>query len=111
MKINTESADVASCIQSIANEKGTLGQYKVAMEMTEKALKIREQLLGENHRDTSDSYRRYSWLLEEVGQYEEALKYAHKTLEIRKKLFPENHPFISAVYSALGHTYSSLGKF
>ena len=79
-------------------------KYDEALEIYDKALAIRQQLLGENHHDIGNVY--YS-----LGDYDTALEYYKKDLAICQQVFGENHPDTAASYGNIANVYYNKGDY
>jgi tetratricopeptide (TPR) repeat protein len=60
------------------------GQYGEALEWYNKALTIREKVLGKEHPDTATTYNNIANVYYSQGKYEEALEWYNKALTIRE---------------------------
>lgn len=58
----------------------------MALEYLDKALKIQQNILGEQHLDISHSYHNIGNVYESQGNYTKAIESYRKSLEIRKNL-------------------------
>ncbi len=85
------------------------GMWDEAFEFYQKSLKMRQELLGEDHFATATSYRNIGQYFFKVGNCEKALSNFNKALEIRKKILDQNHPYIAQSNSDLALGYSCLG--
>jgi tetratricopeptide (TPR) repeat protein len=69
-----------------------IGAYNEAQDYLERALSMRERILGEEHPDTVTSLNNLANLLVERGSYDEARPLFERALAIREKEFgPEHH--------------------
>ncbi len=60
--------------------------------MYERALAIREQVLGPNHPDTASSLNNLAALYDSQGNYEQAQPLFERALAIMEKTLGSNHP-------------------
>ncbi len=69
-----------------------LGDYAGARPYYERALAIREKVLGEDHPDTARSLNNLGSLLRAQGDYAEARPYYERALAVREKVLGGEHP-------------------
>ena len=86
-----------------------LGEYEPALEHCQKALNIRQELLGEKHPDIAQSLNNIGGTYGALGDHERALEYKQKALNIRQELLGEKHPDIAQSLNNIGGTYGALG--
>ena len=86
------------------------GDYKRALECTEKALKIRLELFGERHPDTARLFNGIGVSYSDLGQNERALEHYEKALKIYLELFGERHPDTALSFSNIGAIYGDMGQ-
>jgi tetratricopeptide (TPR) repeat protein len=68
------------------------GDYQAALPLYERALAIREKVLGPDHPNTAQSLNNLAALLQYQGDYQAALPYFKRALAIREKVLGPNHP-------------------
>ncbi|MEE0895017.1 MAG: tetratricopeptide repeat protein [Bacteroidales bacterium] len=88
-----------------------LGDFDKALEYHFKALKIRKEVLGENHSDTAMSYDNIGIVYSYLGEYDKALEYGFKALEIRKYVLGENNLDTASSYNNIGLVYANFGEY
>ncbi|MCK4760707.1 MAG: tetratricopeptide repeat protein [Candidatus Aminicenantes bacterium] len=88
-----------------------LGKFSQALECGKKALDIRREELGEQHRDTAVSFNNVGSFYMNIGKYDEAFKYKKRALEIQLKLFDEQHPETALYIYNIGDYYSIIGNY
>ena len=66
------------------------GAYAKSLEWYEKALPIREKMLGTEHPDTAETYNNVALVYYHQGDYE-------KALSIREKVFGKEHVFTKQI--------------
>ncbi len=71
---------------------GELGDYDKSLEYYNKALSIRQKVLGEEHPDTATSYNNIGYVYSELGDYDKSLEYYDKALSIYRKVLGNEHP-------------------
>ena len=90
---------------------GFLADYGKALELLNKALKIRLSSLGKNNPAVATSYSNIGAVYNNLGDYEKAMEYNDKALEIRLSVLGENHPDVAVCYNNLGTLYAERGYF
>ena len=76
------------------------GKYAQAIPLAERALAIREKILGKEHRDTAQSLNNLAELYHDMGSYDKAEPLYKRALAIKEKVLGSQHP----------HTATSLQK-
>jgi CHAT domain-containing protein/Tfp pilus assembly protein PilF len=76
-----------------------------------KAMKIRGELLGENHPDYAASLNNLAVLYREMGDYAKAEPLYRQALEIKKRVLGENHPDYAASLNNLAISYHAMGNY
>ncbi|MFS8563686.1 MAG: tetratricopeptide repeat protein [Rhabdochlamydiaceae bacterium] len=87
-----------------------LGNANEALKYSLMALKIRLELLGEEHLDTATSYNNVGLSLGALGRHQEALEHKQKALEIRLKVLQEEHLDTAISYNNVGFSLGALGR-
>ena len=85
--------------------------YQEALEYYEKALEIREKVLGKEHPDTAATYNNIAGVYQDQGNYGEALEYYRKALEIKEKVLGREHPYTAATYNNIALVYQDQGNY
>jgi tetratricopeptide (TPR) repeat protein len=101
---------LANLLNDIGMIYDLLGQYSLAKDTTELALRIRIDTLGERHPDTAMSYNNAGSNYGRLGDYRSAQKHHAKSLEIYLELFGEQHQGTARSYLNLGTAYGALGE-
>jgi len=83
--------------------------YHQALDYYQKALAIREEILGE-HPDTATTYYDIACVYGFQGNDDMALKYHLKALAIREKKLRKNHPDLGRSLNNIGYIYSLRGE-
>ena len=65
------------------------GDYEKAMEFYQKAIKISEQVLGEQHPNTVSTYNNLGGVYQAQGDYEKAMEFYQKAMEIKEQVLGE----------------------
>ena len=69
-----------------------LGDYPKALEWYQKALEIREKVLGKDHPSTGTTYNNIAGVYDSQGDYPKALEWYQKALNILEKRLGTEHP-------------------
>jgi tetratricopeptide (TPR) repeat protein len=85
--------------------------YTQALELYQKALAIREQILGVNHPTTATSYNNLAGVYDSLGNYNQALELYQKALAINEQTLGEDHPDTASSYNNLAYVYRTLGNY
>lgn len=88
-----------------------IGDYDGALPYCEKALQIREKLLGQEHLDTAQSLNNVGYLLHSQGRSAESLAYFQRALTIRETLLGQEHAAIAESLNYLGQAHYAHGDF
>jgi tetratricopeptide (TPR) repeat protein len=111
--LSETSADDPKLKAHILNDLGTtyskIGEFQKALEYKVQALEIRQQLFGEQHPDTAQSFNNVGYSYGELRNHEKALEYQLRALEIQKKICGEQHPNTATYFNNVGITYGDLG--
>jgi tetratricopeptide (TPR) repeat protein len=110
-RLESENEKVGTFFNDFGNINYHLGAYKKAEPLYEKALKIYQKVLGEEHPSTATSYGSLAGLYRSMGAYEKAEPLYLKSLKIREKLLGEEHPSTATSYNNLAGFYESMGAY
>lgn len=86
-------------------------EYDTAMGYYQKALKIRERILGTEHIDTAMSYNNVGTVYDAKGEYDKALECYEKALTIRNIALGKEHLLTAQSYHNIGETYNKMGEY
>lgn len=102
---------VATTYSLIGSAYDYMGEcyYNQALDYYQKALAIREEILGE-HPDTATTYYDIACVYGFQGNDDMALKYHLKALAIREKKLRKNHPDLGKSLNNIGYIYSLRGE-
>jgi len=64
------------------NTLNSIGKHSEALDFSQRALRIRREVLGESHPDTTTSLSGVAYALCELGNYRQSLEYEQRVLEI-----------------------------
>ncbi|MCL2356633.1 MAG: tetratricopeptide repeat protein [Defluviitaleaceae bacterium] len=88
-----------------------LGHYSRALEWHEKAVVIRERVLGVEHSSTAQSYNNIAFAYRHQSDYDKALELYQKALVIREKALGLEHPSTATTYNNIAVVYSKQGDY
>ena len=88
-----------------------MGDYPKALEYYQKALAIKEKVLGEEHPSTATSYNNIGGVFDSRGDYPKALEYYQKALAIFEKVLGEEHPNTATVRNNIRATHRAMGNY
>ena len=88
-----------------------IGDYNSALRYYDKARKIQELVLGENHPDMATTYNYIGIVYANKGDYTTALEYYDKARKIQELVLGENHLFFSQIYHNIGRVYVDKGDY
>jgi tetratricopeptide (TPR) repeat protein len=104
------SLDEARALTMLGNVASTLSKYDAAVAHYEAALKIRKNLLGENHALVARVCVNLSPALQHLGRLDEALAMCSSALEIYRKAPGDNQESISICHNNMGIILKLQGK-
>jgi tetratricopeptide (TPR) repeat protein len=88
-----------------------LGDYAGAQPPYERALALREQLLGPEHPDVATSLNNLAELCESQGRYAEAEPLFQRALTIREQALGPEHPDTATSLNNLAGLYQAQGRY
>jgi tetratricopeptide (TPR) repeat protein len=86
------------------------GAYMEAQKMTEKSMRDRQRVLGDEHPDTMISKANLASTYSDQGRWDEAEKLKLEVLETSKRLLGDEHPSTLTRKANLAHTMQALGQ-
>ena len=101
----------ASIRQTIGNTYMDLGLYPEAQGQMQRALDLRERVLGQQNPDTLTSMHKLAVLYWYQGRYAQAEPLCSKVLEVRWRVLGPEHPETLRTMSNLAMVYLSQGKY
>ncbi|MBK6877852.1 MAG: tetratricopeptide repeat protein [Ignavibacteria bacterium] len=75
------------------------------------AMRIRKEILGENHPDYANSLNNLAGISCKIGSYENAEPLFIETLRITKEILGENHPYYATSLNNLAGLYFATGNY
>lgn len=107
----TDSAALATSINSLAILKRKQGIYDEASKLYHEALEMRKRLFGTVHLDIAQSYNSLGCLFQDQGEYEQATKMLTEAIRQREVLLGNSHPDVAMSLLNLGNTYIDWCRF
>jgi len=86
-------------------------RYGEALALTQQALSIREQVLGQIHPDVASSLNNVGYIYNELGQHKEALPVYQQAMTIREQTLEPTHPDRAESLNNLAEVYRNLGQY
>lgn len=108
---NTHSIQMSNTLISLGVIYRAQGDYKTALTFHFKALKLRQELLGEFSKETATSYGNIGNTYFSNQQYDSALYYHEKAMIIRDSLFGETSAEIIESYRGMGNACRELKQY
>lgn len=86
-------------------------QHREADRFLERAIAIREKLLGADHLDLAQTLSNFANNLADWGRNKDALNYYKRALEIRQQKQHQDHAAIAQIHNDYGIAYFNLGNY
>jgi len=106
-----QEVPLATLMHQLGGYAYETANYADALEWCQKALAIREKVLGTEHPDTAASYNNIGSVYYSMGEYDKALEFLLKALAIKEKVLGTEHPDTAASYNNIGGVYDSKGEY
>ena len=103
-RLEIENKKVGDFFERLGNISKSLAFYQKAESFLSKALKIRENFLGENHHSTASSYNNLAGLYLSMGEYQKAEPLYLNALKVVGEEYP-------STYNNLAELYRSMGEY
>ncbi len=87
------------------------GRYAQAQPLLERALALREQVLGPEHPDTASTLNVLAWLYVLRGNYQQAERLVQPALAGLEHVLGPEHPEVATALAMLANTYLYEGKY
>ena len=85
------------------------GKFQESITLGQRALAIRERVLGAEHADVAQSLFNLASPYAALEQYDKALPLLERALAINEKAFGPDHPNTGAILTSLGVLYDNIG--
>jgi CHAT domain-containing protein/lipopolysaccharide biosynthesis regulator YciM len=87
------------------------GQYTAAIPLVERALAIREKVLGKEHPDVAASLNNLAGLYKDIGNYSQAEPLYQRSLAIWEKVLGKEHPLVATSLNNLATLYHAQENY
>ena len=108
---DSQRESTAMLFNNIALVYKAQGDYAKALEYNQKALAIREKVLGQEHPSTATTYNNIALVYQAQGDYAKALEYYKKDLAISEKVLGQDHPSTATTYNNIAGVYQAQGDY
>ena len=108
---NKHKEGVAELYHFIGRVYDEHAEYSTALKWNEKALTIRETVLGKEHPNTATTYNNMAVAYDNLGEYDKALDRNNKALEIREKVLGKEHPDTATTYNNIALVYDNMSEY
>ncbi|WAN69595.1 tetratricopeptide repeat protein [Moorena producens JHB] len=108
--IESKLAEASRLTQQVL-ELEQKGKYSEAIPLAERALGIRQQVLGEEHPSVATSLNDLAGLYSSQGRYQEAEPLYQQALQLNKRLLGEEHPDVAESLNDLAVLYLIQGQY
>jgi tetratricopeptide (TPR) repeat protein/transcriptional regulator with XRE-family HTH domain len=103
--------EAAQLLQRVGNYLVDRGWIQEAEPLLQRALQIREQLLGPEHLDVAECLHSLGWLYAEQSRYGEAELFFQRVLHIRERLLDPEHLDVAESLHRLGDISFEQGRY
>jgi CHAT domain-containing protein/Tfp pilus assembly protein PilF len=87
------------------------GKHDKALLLVERALEIRERILGLEHREVADALHILAHLYLSMGEYAKAEPFYHRALAVYEKTVGPEHPTLARSFNHLAVLYWNRGEY
>ncbi|MBX5451466.1 toll/interleukin-1 receptor domain-containing protein [Thermogemmatispora sp.] len=105
-----QTAPAASLLEQAGTYLRQHGRYQEAVPLFERALSIREQVLGPEHAETATSLYDLAFVYRFAGRSSEALPLLERALSIREQALGPAHPLTVTTLESLAFLHMSTGR-
>ncbi len=102
---------VAAGYNNVGIVYSEMGKLKKAIDYLEKALEIKQKVLGKEHPDIAIGYQNIGAIYYDLGNYEQAIAYYKQSESLHLKRFPDGHPELANVYANIGQAYMQKEEY
>src|SRR6266566_908970 len=104
----TEAAGLLNCVGYYLWQRG---EYEQVEQLHQRALAIREEVLGSEHGDTAIRLNNLATLYDDLRKYDEAEPLYQRSLAIRERVLGADHPDTAQSLNNLAFLYNNQGKY
>uniref|UniRef100_H0X7K3 Kinesin light chain n=1 Tax=Otolemur garnettii TaxID=30611 RepID=H0X7K3_OTOGA len=105
------AGQVAATLNNLAVLYGKRGKYKEAEPLCQRALEIREKVLGTDHPDVAKQLNNLALLCQNQGKYEAVERYYQRALAIYEVQLGPDNPNVARTKNNLASCYLKQGKY
>ena len=98
-------------ISNLAYIHQAMGSHAEARSLLERALALREEVLGAEHPEVARSLNNLAVVYEAGGSYEDARALYERALSVNEHTFGPNHPEVGTTLNNLGVVHYALGAY
>ncbi len=103
--------DLAEAFSNAASIYQAVEDHVEALTYYQKALNIRERVLGTKHLDTAATYNDIAIVYKAMDDYSEALEYYKKALAIKEAILGIDHPNTALTYNNIANVYKAMDDY
>jgi tetratricopeptide (TPR) repeat protein len=107
----TDSSELASSLSRLGNLYRKQGRYLEAEPILQKALTLRQHLLGKEHISVANSFNILGTLYMNQGRYREAEDFYQEALEMRQRLLGKDNISVSQSLNNFAILYVKQGRY
>ncbi len=107
---NLRSVEAARLLNQLAYYLRERARYPESETFYNRALMIREQVLGLDHLDTAQSYYNLGRLYFDQGKHDQAAEHYRRSLEVRERVLGPGHPDVARCLNSLALLYWQWGE-
>ena len=109
--LDLQLGDIHTLCFNMAYSFSEFAMYTDSVQWYNKALAIREKVLGAEHPDTATTYNNIAGVYDSQGDYPKALEWYNKALAISEKVLGAEHPDTATIYNNIAFVYSRQGDY
>ena len=102
---------IAAACSLLSSISRLQGNYKEAIDLSNKALDLSQKFFGDNHPLVSNIYSELGLIYSDQGEYSKALEYHVKSLVINKVLFGEHSSNVGVNYANIAICYANEKQY
>ena len=110
LKFGTETTQVATALNNLAEVYRLLGNFSKAEEFVAYALHVQRKLLGDDHIEVATVLNNLGNIRLQQQNIEGAIEALTSSLTIYDRTLPSNHPEIAMAANNLGRAHQALGR-
>jgi eukaryotic-like serine/threonine-protein kinase len=111
VKRSGDERAAAESLHILGNLYFSMGEHEQARTYLERALELRQKLLGPRHPEVASSLNALSGVLYAMGDYPQARVLTERTLALRRELLGAEHPEVASTLGNLANVLDSLGEY